>query len=52
MSSRKASVYDLEIDTSAVTPEIAAAMIRQRLAGPAPTAFCELAGDPSAAYQR
>jgi chloramphenicol 3-O phosphotransferase len=36
-------IYDLEIDTSAVTPEIAAAMIRERLAGPAPTAFRELA---------
>jgi chloramphenicol 3-O phosphotransferase len=36
-------IYDLEIDTSAVTPAIAAAMIRERLDGPAPTALRELA---------
>jgi chloramphenicol 3-O phosphotransferase len=36
-------IYDLEIDTSAVAPEIAAAMIRERLDGPAPTAFRKLA---------
>jgi chloramphenicol 3-O phosphotransferase len=36
-------IYDLEIDTSAVTPEAAAAMIGDRLAGPAPTAFRRLA---------
>jgi chloramphenicol 3-O phosphotransferase len=35
-------IYDLEIDTSAVTPEAAAAMIRQRLDGPAPSAFTQL----------
>jgi chloramphenicol 3-O phosphotransferase len=38
-------LYDLEIDTAAVTPEIAAAMIRERLDGPAPTAFRQLAGE-------
>src|SRR5215469_2121666 len=31
-------IYDLEIDTSMVTPEAAAASIRTRLAGPPPTA--------------
>ena len=36
-------IYDLEIDTSAVTPAIAGAMIRERLDGPAPTALRELA---------
>jgi chloramphenicol 3-O phosphotransferase len=36
-------IYDLEIDTSAVTPEAAAAMIRRRLDGPAPQAFRQLA---------
>jgi chloramphenicol 3-O phosphotransferase len=36
-------IYDLEIDTSAVTPEQAAAMIRERLDGPAPGAFARLA---------
>jgi chloramphenicol 3-O phosphotransferase len=36
-------IYDLEIDTSAVTPEAAAAMIRRRLVGPAPQAFRQLA---------
>ncbi len=36
-------IYDLEIDTSAVTPEAAAAMIRNCLAGPAPSAFRQLA---------
>jgi chloramphenicol 3-O phosphotransferase len=36
-------VYDLEIDTSTVTPEAAAAMIRDRLAGPLPSAFRLLA---------
>jgi chloramphenicol 3-O phosphotransferase len=36
-------IYDLEIDTSAVTPEAAAAMIRRRLHGPAPQAFRQLA---------
>ena len=41
---RQPGIYDLEIDTSAVTPEIAAAMIRERLEGPAPTAPRELAG--------
>ena len=38
-------VYDLEIDTSAVTSQTAAALIRERLDGPAPTAFRQLAGD-------
>lgn len=37
-------IYDLEIDTSTVTPEAAAALIRDRLAGPPPTAFRRLAG--------
>ena len=36
-------VYDLEIDTSAVTPRAAAALIRERLGGPPPTAFRRLA---------
>jgi chloramphenicol 3-O phosphotransferase len=38
-------VYDLEIDTSAVTPEAAAAMIRSRLDGPPPSAFRRLAAN-------
>ena len=38
-------MYDLEIDTSAVTPQTAAALIRKRLDGPAPTAFTQLAED-------
>jgi chloramphenicol 3-O phosphotransferase len=38
-------VYDLEIDTSTVTPDAAAAMIRDRLAGPPPSAFRLLATD-------
>ena len=38
-------IYDLEIDTSTVTPEAAAAAIRTRLAGPPPTAFRRLAAD-------
>ena len=33
----------VEIDTSAVTPEAAAAMIKDRLAGPPPTALRRLA---------
>jgi chloramphenicol 3-O phosphotransferase len=36
-------IYDLEIDTSAVSPETAAALIRERLDGPPPTAFGKLA---------
>ncbi len=36
-------LYDLEIDTSTVTPEAAAAMIRDRLGGPPPSAFRRLA---------
>jgi chloramphenicol 3-O phosphotransferase len=36
-------LYDLEIDTSTVTPEAAAAMIRDRLDGPPPSAFRRLA---------
>jgi chloramphenicol 3-O phosphotransferase len=36
-------IYDLEIDTSAVTPEAAAALIQERLDGPAPSAFRRLA---------
>lgn len=39
-------IYDLEIDTSAVTPEAAAALIRDRLAGPPPAAFRRLAAGP------
>lgn len=43
-------IYDLEIDTSLVTPEDAAALIRDRLAGPPPQAFRRLAaGTPSRA---
>jgi chloramphenicol 3-O phosphotransferase len=38
-------VYDLEIDTSAMTPGAAAAMIRRRLDGPAFSAFRRLAAD-------
>jgi chloramphenicol 3-O phosphotransferase len=37
-------LYDLEIDTSVVTPEVAAALILERLRGPAPRAFDRLAG--------
>jgi chloramphenicol 3-O phosphotransferase len=40
-------VYDLEIDTSAMTPEAAAVIIRERLNGSSPTAFRQLAGDSS-----
>jgi chloramphenicol 3-O phosphotransferase len=36
-------VYDLEIDTSTVTPEAAASMIRSRMGGPPPRAFRKLA---------
>ena len=38
-------IYDLEIDTSTATPEAAAAMIRDRLEGPPPSAFRLLAAD-------
>lgn len=38
-------IYDLEIDTSAVTPEAAAAMIRDRLDRPPPSAFGRLAAE-------
>jgi chloramphenicol 3-O phosphotransferase len=38
-------IYDLEVDTSTLTPEAAAATIRTRLAGPPPTAFRQLAAD-------
>jgi chloramphenicol 3-O phosphotransferase len=38
-------LYDLEIDTSAMTPAAAAAMIRSRLDGPAPSAFRRLAAE-------
>jgi chloramphenicol 3-O phosphotransferase len=38
-------IYDLEIDTSAVTPQAAAAAIRDRLAGSPPAAFRRLATD-------
>lgn len=41
----KPGIYDLEVDTSAVSPEACAAKIRQRLIdGPEPTAFQILAG--------
>ena len=40
-------IYDLEIDTSTLTPEAAAASICARLAGPPPTAFRQLAADPA-----
>jgi chloramphenicol 3-O phosphotransferase len=40
-------IYDLEIDTSMLTPEAAAASIRARLAGPPPTAFRQLAARPA-----
>ncbi len=38
-------IYDLEVDTSVLSPAAAASLIRERLAGPAPTAFRRLAGD-------
>lgn len=38
-------VYDLEIDTSTMTPEDAAAVIRSRLEGPSPWAFRQLEAD-------
>lgn len=38
-------IYDLEIDTSAVTPEAAAALIHDRLDGPPPSAFRRLAAE-------
>ena len=38
-------IYNLEIDTSTVTPETAAAMIRSRLQGPPPSAFRQLAAE-------
>jgi chloramphenicol 3-O phosphotransferase len=40
-------IYDLEVDTSTVTPEAAAASIRTRLGGPPPTAFRHLAAHPT-----
>lgn len=36
-------VYDLQIDTSTVTPQAAALMIRNRMDGPPPQAFRQLA---------
>jgi chloramphenicol 3-O phosphotransferase len=36
-------VYDVEVDTSVLTPEQCADTIRRRLEGPAPTAFRQLA---------
>ena len=39
-------IYDLEVDTSAMSPEAAAAAIRAGLAGPPPTAFRQLAAYP------
>ncbi|HEX5501610.1 MAG TPA: hypothetical protein VFW96_03240 [Thermomicrobiales bacterium] len=42
-------IYDLEVDTSALSPAECAAAIRRRLdAGPPPTAFRRLAGLPAA----
>jgi len=38
-------IYDLEVDTSILSPEAAASLIRERLNGPPPTAFRQLAGD-------
>lgn len=38
-------VYDLEVDTSRVTPRVAAELIRERLGGGPPTAFRQLAED-------
>jgi chloramphenicol 3-O phosphotransferase len=38
-------IYDLEVDTSVLSPEAAAALIRERLGGPPPSAFRELAGN-------
>ncbi|HST24733.1 MAG TPA: hypothetical protein VLJ76_01965 [Gaiellaceae bacterium] len=36
-------IYDLEVDTSLLSPDECAEAIRQRLQGPAPTAFARLA---------
>lgn len=36
-------LYDLEVDTTSASPEVCAAAIRNRLDGPAPTAFAQLA---------
>lgn len=38
-------IYDLEIDTSVLSTEAAASLIRERLGGPPPSAFRRLAGD-------
>jgi len=38
-------IYDLEIDTSTVTPKATAALIRNRLVSPTPSAFPRLAAD-------
>ncbi len=38
-------IYDLEVDTSVLSPEAAASLIRERLAGPPPSALRRLAGD-------
>jgi len=37
-------IYDLEVDSSVLSPEAAAALIRQRLSGPPPAAFRQIAG--------
>ena len=37
-------IYDLEVDTSVLSPEAAAALIRERLSGPPPAAFRQIAG--------
>ena len=39
-------IYDLEVDTSILSPGAAAALIRERLAGPPPSAFRQLAAGP------
>jgi chloramphenicol 3-O phosphotransferase len=36
-------IYDLEVDTSVLSPEAAAALIRERLGGPPPAAFRQIA---------
>lgn len=42
-SVHRPGIYDLEVDTSVLSPGAAAALVRERLAGPPPTAFARLA---------
>lgn len=43
-------IYDVEVDTSVLTPAAAASLIRERLAGPAPSAFRQLADEEKAGH--